>query len=150
MPNANSGVHITELDDGSGSSVSDYPLNCQESSVEEADITLYALSGTPNFGTMRVMGKVKHKSVVILIDSGSTLNFVDTSLFSQFHIPVDSSQILEVKVANGEVLRTHGLCKDVSIGLQGYQFFVQLHVLPMGGCDLILGTQWLSTLRVIQ
>ena len=27
---------------------------------------------------------------------------------------------------------------------------VQLHVLPMGGCDLVLGTQWLSTLGVIQ
>ena len=132
-------MHITELDDGSGSSVSDYPLNCQESSVKEAGITLYALSGTPTVGTMRVMGKVKHKSVVILIDLGSTHNFVDSSLFSQLHIHVDSTQILEVKVANGEVLRPHGLCKDVSIGLQGYQFFVQLHVLPMGGCDLILG-----------
>ena len=62
---------------------------------------------------------------------------------------MDTTQILEVKVANGEVLRTHGLCKDVSIGLQGHQFLVQLHVLPMGGCDLVLGTQWLSTFRVI-
>ena len=150
MPNANSGVHITELDDSSGSSVSEYPLNCQENSVEEAGITLYTLSGTPTSSSMRVIGKVKHKSMVILIDLGSTHNFVDTSLFSQLHIHVDSTQILEVKVANGEVLRTHGLCKDVSIGLQGHQFLVQLHVLPMGGCDLILGTQWLSTLGVIQ
>ena len=63
---------------------------------------------------------------------------------------MDTTQILEVKVANGEVLRTHGLCKDVSIGLQGHQFLVQLHVFPMGGCDLVLGTYWLSTLGIIQ
>ena len=99
---------------------------------------------------MRVRGKVQHKFVIILIDSGNTHNFVDIALFSQLHKPVDSTQILEVKVANGEVLRTHGLCKDVPIMLQGHQFLIQLHVLPMGGCDLILGTQWLSNLGVIQ
>ena len=99
---------------------------------------------------MRVRGKVQHKFVIILIDLGNTHNFVDIALFSQLHILVDSTQILEVKVANGEVLRTHGLCKDVPIMLQGHQFLIQLHVLPMGGCDLILGTQWLSTLGVIQ
>ena len=88
--------------------------------------------------------------MVILIDSGSTHNFDDPSLFFQLHIPVDSTQILEVKVANGEVFRTHSLCKDVPIDLQGHQFLVQLYVLPMGGCDLIIGTQWLSTLRIIQ
>ena len=149
MPNANLGVHITELYDNNGSYVSENPLNCQDISVREVGITLYALSGTPTSGTIRVRGKVKHKSMVILIDSGSTHNFVDTSPFSQFHIPVDSAQILEVKVANGKVLRTQSLCKDVPIELQGHQFLVQLHVLPMAGCDLILGTQWLSTLGVI-
>ena len=53
---------------------------------------------------------------------------------------MDNTQILEVKVANSEMLRTHSLCKDVPIVLQGHQFFIQLHVLPMGGRDLILGT----------
>ena len=65
-------------------------------------------------------GKVQRKSVIILINSGSTHNFVDIALSSQLHIPVDSTQILEVKIANGEVLRTHGLCKDVPIVLQGH------------------------------
>ena len=110
MPNANLGVHIIELDDNNGSYVFENPLNCQDISVREASITLYAPSGTPTSGTTRVKGKVKHKSVVILIDSSSTHNFFYTSLFSQFHIPVDSTQILEVKVANGEVLRTQSLC----------------------------------------
>ena len=32
--------------------------------------------------------------------------------------------------------------------IQGQTFFVQLHVLPLGGCDLVLGTQWLNTLGI--
>ena len=52
-------------------------------------------------------------------------------------------------MANGDVIRTQGLCKEVPICLQGNQFLVQLHVLPIGSYDLVLGTQWLSTLGVI-
>ena len=34
--------------------------------------------------------------------------------------------------------------------MQGEKFLVHLHVLPMGRCDLVLGTHWLGTLGVIQ
>ena len=52
---------------------------------------------------------------MILIDSGSTHNFIDAALVSQLHIHVDTSQILEVKVANGDVIKTQGVCKAVPI-----------------------------------
>ena len=55
-----------------------------------------------------------------------------------------------MKAANGDVIRTQGLCKEVPIFLQRHKFSVQLHVLPMGGCDLVLRTHWLGTLGVIQ
>ena len=99
---------------------------------------------------MRVMGRIKHRSVVILIDSGSTHNFIDAALVSHLHINVDTSQVLEVKVANGDLIKTQGVCQEVPILLQGHEFLVHLHVLLMGGCDLVLGTQWLGTLGVIQ
>ena len=99
---------------------------------------------------MRVMGRIKHRSVVILIDSGSTHNLIDAALVSHLHINVDTSQVLEVKVANGDLIKTQGVCQEVPILLQGHEFLVHLHVLLMGGCDLVLGTQWLGTLGVIQ
>ena len=46
------------------------------------------------------MGRIKQKYFVILIDLGSTHNFIDISLVPQSLIPVDTTQILEVKVAN--------------------------------------------------
>ena len=77
---------------------------------------------------------------MILIDSGSTHNFINVALVSQLQIHVDTSQILEVKVANGDVIKTQGVCKEVSNLMQGNEFLVHLHVLPMGGCDLVFGT----------
>lgn len=117
---------------------------------EDAEITLYALSGTPTSGTMRVMGRIKQKIFVILIDSSSTHNFIDATLVSLLHIPMYISQILEVKLANGEVISTQGVCREVLVWLQGHDFLVQLLVLQMGGCDLVLGTHWLVTFGVIQ
>ena len=82
---------------------------------------------------MRVMGKIKHRSFVILIDSGSTHNFIDVALVSHLHINVDTSQVLEVKVADGDLIKTQGVCEDVPILLQGHKFLLHLHVLLMGG-----------------
>ena len=118
---------------------------------EETDpeITLYALVGSPSPGTMRVKGRVNSVPLVILVDSSSTHNFIDAAVVPVLHVLVDESQILEVKVANGDIIQTQGLCKDVQVCVQGQTFLVQLHVLPLGGCDVVFGTQWLSTLGVI-
>ena len=72
----------------------------------EPEITLYALVGSLTPGTMRVKGRVKTVSLVILVDSRSTHNFIDAAVVFVLHVPVDKSQILEVKVATGDTIKT--------------------------------------------
>ena len=60
------------------------------------------------------------------------------------------SKVLEVKVDNGSVVKTQGFCSSVPVCIQGVEFCIQFHVLALGGCDAMLGTQWLSTLGEIQ
>ena len=95
----------------------------QEEEVEP-EITLYALVGSPTLETIRVKGKVKSISLVILVDSRSTHNFSDVAIVSVLHVPVDESQILQIKVANGDTIKTQGLCKNVRVCLQGHVFLV--------------------------
>ena len=54
--------------------------NNQSNQEEDVEITLYALTGTPTPGSLRVKGKVNNSGLVILVDTGSTHNFVDASL----------------------------------------------------------------------
>ena len=70
------------------------------------EITLYALIGTPTPGTIRVKGKINGSGLVILVDTSSTHNFVEALLVSSLQLKVDVSRILEVRVANGIVVRT--------------------------------------------
>ena len=81
-------------------------------------ITLYVLTRTPTPGTMRVRGNINGSGLVILVNTGSTHNFVDALLVSSLQLKVDVSRILEIKVANGTVVRTQGFCSSVSVCVQ--------------------------------
>ena len=80
---------------------------------------MYALIGNPTPRTMRVKGRIEKEGLVILLGSGSTHNFIDVSLLSILHVPIDTTQVLGVKVANGTIIQTHGLCTDVLVVIQG-------------------------------
>ena len=141
-----SGVQITELEEELGSEVATKVV----SQDKEVEITLYALTGTPTPGSIRVRGMVNGNGLVILIDTGSTYNFVDASLIYGLQLRIDVSKVLEVKVANGSVVKSLGFCSNVPVCIQGVKFCIQFHVLALGGYDVVLGTQWLSTLGEIQ
>ena len=146
-----SGVQITELEEEVDSDVVNKMVgSTQSNQEEEVEITLYALIGTPTPGTMRVKGKINGSRLVILINIGSTHNFIDASLVNSLQLKVDVSKVLEVKVANGSIVKTQGFCSSVRVNVQGVEFCIQFHVLALGGCDAVMGTQWLSTLGEIQ
>ena len=54
--------------------------NNQSNQEEDVEINLDASTGTPTPSTMRVKGMVNGSGLVILVDTGSTHNFVDASL----------------------------------------------------------------------
>ena len=109
--------------------------------LDQVDITLYALLGSPSLSTMRVLGQIRGHWVVVLLDTGSSHNFLDDVLVKTLKLAVDSTRILEVKVANGDLIRIKGECKDLLLKMQGNDFIVNVHVLSLGGCDVVLGTQ---------
>ena len=97
---------------------------------------------------MRVRSRIKNHEVVSLIDSGSTHNFLGNAAkldmlnlhLDMLNLHLDTSQILEVKVADGSVIKTLGVYHGVSISIQGYKFVVDFNVLHFGGCVVVLGT----------
>ncbi|KAF5465151.1 hypothetical protein F2P56_015182 [Juglans regia] len=116
---------------------------------KEHEISLHAIIGTINPRTMHVMGRVGSQAVTILIDSGSTHNFLDSALMSQLHLPVSTHEIVRVKVANGDQLESDGKHMGVNVNIQGVFFQVDMYLLELAGCDMVLGVQWLQGLGSI-
>lgn len=82
---------------------------------------------SPTPSTMRVKGKINGSRLVILIDTGSAYNFVDASLVNSLQLRVDVSKFLEVKVANGSIVKTQGFYSNVPVNVQGVEFCIQFH-----------------------
>ncbi|XP_074298515.1 uncharacterized protein LOC141629403 [Silene latifolia] len=114
--------------------------------VEEPYISVSALSGNPGYQTMRVMVFVNKKPIHILIYSGNTHNFMDVNLAKQLGCKVDKITPQAVTVANGN----HLACQSICWVLQNHTFVTDALLIPLGGCDMVLGVQWLSTLGPVQ
>uniref|UniRef100_A0A2N9EFE6 Retrotransposon gag domain-containing protein n=1 Tax=Fagus sylvatica TaxID=28930 RepID=A0A2N9EFE6_FAGSY len=86
---------------------------------ENAEITLCALLGSTSPSTMRVIAIVNGQTTVVLLDTGSTHNFMDGTLAKTLKLPIDGESNFGVRVANGQVIRTLGECKEVKFKMQG-------------------------------
>jgi len=116
---------------------------------EFPEISLNAITGTPHPKTMRLVGFLRLQLVVILIDSDSTHNFIDTKLAATLGIRPLVQDAIRVKIANGEEITSPGCCMEVEVKIQGSSFRTNFFILPLAGCDAVLGIQWLHTLGPI-
>ena len=76
--------------------------------------------------------------MVSLIDSGSTYDFLDAFVLLSVQLQLDISQILELKMVDGTIIKTLGVCHGVTLSVQGYRFIVDFNVLHLGGCGWFL------------
>jgi len=116
---------------------------------DNPEISLHAITGSPNPRTMRLWGMIKYQGVIILIDSGSSHNFLDASISSKLALEIQQISNIAVKVANGQIIHTKGVCEGLNVHMQGNSFVTDFYILPLGGCDMVLGIQWLQTLGPI-
>ncbi|GJW73991.1 hypothetical protein Tco_0133361 [Tanacetum coccineum] len=57
---------------------------------------------------------------------------------------------LQISIANGQNMMSCYECKNFQWSLQGETFTSDVMLLPFGGCEIVLGIQWLATLGDIQ
>ncbi|XP_062158729.1 uncharacterized protein LOC133866207 [Alnus glutinosa] len=86
----------------------------------DPEISLNAITGTPTPKTMRLIGLMPK-----------------------------SEEVIRVKVANGQEIVSSGRNDGVPLKLQGTQFHIDFFLLPLAGCDVVLGIHWLRILRPI-
>lgn len=116
---------------------------------ETVEVSLKALTGATSQNTMQLKGNLKKWGVTILIDSGSTHNFLNPSLAKQCGCPVTATTQFQVTIADGGVISSSGKCSRVPVNIQGFQFHLNFFLLPVSGCDIVLGAEWLRSLGAI-
>lgn len=123
-----------------------------ETEVQELmpEVSFHAITGTTHPQTMRLQGRLNNKEVTVLIDGGSTHNFMEQSIADKLGLIVDRTQSFQVVVANREKIDCPGRCLALTLHFQGYEVTTDFYILPVAACQVVLGVQWLETLGTVQ
>nr|GEV17910.1 reverse transcriptase [Tanacetum cinerariifolium] len=79
----------------------------------------------------------------------STHNFLDIHTAKKLGCRLDNITPMQVSVANGQRMMSTSVCHDFKWSFQN-EVFTSDVMLPLGGCEMVLGIQWLATLGDIQ
>nr|GLL25459.1 uncharacterized protein LOC109154292 [Ipomoea trifida] len=121
-----------------------------EAMLITADIsTLNSLSGMNTPRSLRLWGDIHGQRIQILVDGGSTHNFIQPSVAEKMHLPTTTIEKFNVYIGNGDSLHCRVRCPQVPIQMQGTIFPIDLFVLPIQGPDVVLGVQLLQQLGKI-
>lgn len=102
------------------------------------EISFHAIAGADHPQTLRVIGNLKNWSFTVLIDGGSTHNFIDQSVVTRFGLPIEQGINLRVMVSNKEHIDCVGKCRALTVQIQECLITADFYVLPIAACPLVL------------
>jgi hypothetical protein len=136
---ASKGMFLLEVDD-------DIKV---DTTADELGISLHAFTGIDVANTMKLQVRIKGMTLVTLVDTGSTHNFLKEGLPPQLGLSVTPREGLSVKVANDERVTSGRVCHATYMDIGSEHFITNLYILPLDVLDIVLGVQWLRTLGPI-
>jgi hypothetical protein len=115
----------------------------------EPVISLNALTRFSAPQTLKLIGYIKHWKVIILVDSGNTHNFIHCHISQETHCYIHVVNNFQIMIANGGSMKCGGCCENVRLQIGDYHLQSHMFSIDMGGCDVVLGADWLRTLGPI-
>lgn len=106
---------------------------------ETPQLSVNALTGIGSFQTMRIKGNYGTRTLFLLIDSGSTHNFIDSRIAKQMGCVLEPISGVRFSVTNGNMIVCNEICKQFQWGMNGRIFQADFLILPLDNFDMILG-----------
>lgn len=117
----------------------DNPQEIQE------EVCLSALSGnSKGVNSILVAGSVLNRKLSVLVDSGSTHSFIDEKMVHDSGYVVVYSTPMKVTVADGNYVMCYTVCAGFTWKMRGKTFQEYLRIINLGGCDLVMGNDWMK------
>ncbi|RWV93677.1 hypothetical protein GW17_00043854 [Ensete ventricosum] len=125
-------------------------LKPEEEAMEEepqpTDYTVHALAGYSNPQTMKVGGLLKQQPITVLIDTGSTNNFINSKVAACMTLQIEGYNKFDVKVIDGRILNCDQRCPQVKLFLQDQEVVADFFLLPIDDYEAVLKIEWLTML----
>ncbi|CAN7111996.1 unnamed protein product [Brassica rapa subsp. narinosa] len=148
-PNKELMVLVVQEDEGEEAEQFEEDEKDEEEAVEFAEcaaLSTKSAMGISSPKTIKLRGSVGEAEAVVLIDSGATHNFIDCRLMQKLGLVAEETQSYGVITGSGKPVRGGGICRNVTLTMQGYSITSDFLPLELNNVDIILGIQWLETL----
>ena len=102
-------------------------------------ISCNALVGITTLQTLNIEGHIKKKKVILLIDLGSTHNFIHCKVTKELNCFLYPAPKCQVMVTNGGTINFSGKYHNIKLTMGEYVLTSPMLSIPMGGADFVLG-----------
>ncbi|RWV77123.1 hypothetical protein GW17_00062096 [Ensete ventricosum] len=124
---------------------SEVGLELEEEATEEelqpVDYAVHALDGYSNPQMMKVGGLLKQQPITVLIDTGSTNNFLNSKVAAHLALQIDGCKKFDIKIADGRILNCDQRCLQVKLLLQDQEVVADFFLLPINDYEAVLGIE---------
>ncbi|RRT31717.1 hypothetical protein B296_00049044 [Ensete ventricosum] len=125
-------------------------LEPEEEAIKEehqpADYAVHELAGYSNPQMTKVGGLLKQQPITILIDPGTTNNFLNSKVAARLAHQIEGCKKFDIKVADGRILNCNQRCLRVKLLLQDQEVVADFFLLPIDDYEAMLGIEWLTML----
>jgi len=118
--------------------------NSGEGLANNHHLSLNAMKGGLGVGTIRFISHINTLPVTILVDGGSSDNFLQSRIAKFLKLAIAPTPPFKVMVGNGSYMTAEGMIRELNIQPQGAKFEMPIFLLPISGANLILGANWLK------
>jgi hypothetical protein len=115
----------------------------------EPVISLNSITRFSTPQTIKIIGYINHRKVIILVDSGITHNFIHHCISQENNFYIRTVSNFQIMNANGGSMKCGGHCENVCLQIGEYHLKSHMFSIDMGGCDIVLDAECLRTLGPI-
>ena len=124
----------------------DQSLALVQTAQEDHHLSLNALNEGTCVGVIQFSTQVNNFTIKVLMDGGSSDNFIQPRVAKFLKLPIETTLSLKVMVGNGIYVSAEGFVSNISLLVQEVKLKIHTFVLPIFTTYIILGTKWLATL----
>jgi hypothetical protein len=115
----------------------------------EPVISMNSLTGFSTPQTLKIIGYIKHRKVIILVDSGRTHNFIHRHISQETNCYICVMNNFQIMIVNSGSMKCGGHFENVYLQIGQYHMKYHMFSIDMGGCEIVLDAEWLRNLGPI-
>ena len=121
----------------------EYETTEEEDILPQTNNTIVVHNGVPRFHTLRLKGVLQGQIIIVLVDGGSTHNFIDAYLVEKRKLPTESIEGFIVFILGNDNVECNRWIPNLQVNLGYYTVKDNFYVVIMEDTNMVLGVQWL-------